>query len=72
MTQFLNRKLTEFAKTETFLKLAKEDNVSFLSSDEIQIENKTASSYSFSIVISFLKTETVTLLKMYEDKHTKR
>ena len=40
VTQYMNRKFTELAKTETFLKLAKEDIVKFLSSDDIQIENE--------------------------------
>jgi len=40
VTQYINRKFTELAKTETFLKLAKEDIVKFLSSDDIQIENE--------------------------------
>ena len=40
VTHYINRKFTELAKTETFLKLAKEDVVKFLSSDDIQIENE--------------------------------
>ena len=40
VTQYMNRKFTEPAKTETFLKLEKEDIVKFLSSDDIQIENE--------------------------------
>ena len=40
VTQYMNRKFTELAKTETFLKLAKEDIVKFLSSDDIQIETE--------------------------------
>ena len=40
MTQYISRKFTELAKTETFLMLAKEDVVKFLSSDDIQIENE--------------------------------
>ena len=40
VTQYMNRKFTKLAKTETFLKLAREDIVKFLSSDDIQIENE--------------------------------
>ena len=40
VTQYISRKFTELAKTETFLMLAKEDVVKFLSSDDIQIESE--------------------------------
>lgn len=40
VTQYVNRKFIELAKTETFLKLAKEDIIKFLNSDDIQIENE--------------------------------
>ena len=40
VTQYINRKFTELAKTESFLKLAIDDVVKFLSSDDIQIENE--------------------------------
>lgn len=40
VTQYINREFTELAKTETFLKLTKEDIVKFLSSDDIQIEHE--------------------------------
>lgn len=40
VSQYVNRKFTELAKTESFLKLPKEDIIKFLSSDDIQIENE--------------------------------
>lgn len=40
VTQYMNQRFTELAKTETFLKMTKEDIVKFLSSDDIQIEKE--------------------------------
>lgn len=40
VTQYINRKFTELAKTEAFMKLGKEDLIKFLSSDDIEIENE--------------------------------
>lgn len=40
VTQYVNREFSELSKTESFLKLAKEDIIKFLSSDDISIENE--------------------------------
>ena len=40
VTKYINRKFTELAKTDAFMKLDKEDVVKFFSSDDIQIENE--------------------------------
>lgn len=40
VTQYVNRQFTALAKTESFLKLDKEDIIKFLSSDDIQIDNE--------------------------------
>ena len=40
VNQFVNRQFNELAKTESFLKLPKEEIIKFLSSDDIQIENE--------------------------------
>lgn len=40
VTQYVNREFSEVAKTESFLKLSKEEIIKFLSSDDISIENE--------------------------------
>ena len=40
ITQYINQRFTELAKSEKFLKLGKDDIIKFLSSDDIQIENE--------------------------------
>ena len=40
VNQYVNQKFNELAKTESFLKLPKEEIIKFLSSDDIQIDNE--------------------------------
>ena len=40
VTQYVNREFSKVAKTESFLKLSKEEIIKFLSSDDISVENE--------------------------------
>lgn len=52
VTKYINRKFTELAKTDAFMKLGKEDVVKFFSSDDIQIENE---EQIFEIMMDWIK-----------------